>query len=160
MAKSRTSFKGSTIILTAALVLMIFAYIIYIDINNTPQKTLEDFYHAVYVTSNLEDMENCLVEEYKYYFEQAMTMAGMQPKFYESYKEEAQKLLENNIEISIKIIEMKNRGNIINVAYEISMTGDNNHMTYYNALDMLKINGKWYMTTHIELPIGRNVYAY
>lgn len=160
MTKGRASIKGTTIILSIVLVIMIFAYIIYVNINNTPQKTLGEFYNAVYVTADLEDMEQCLVEDYKYYFEQAMTMAGMQPKFYESYREEALKLLGDNIKISIKVLEVKPRGNISNVTYEINMSGVNNEKTYNNSLDMLKINGKWYMTTHIQLPIGRNVYAY
>lgn len=160
MAKGRASVKGTTIILSIVLVIMIFAYIIYVNMNNTPQKTLGEFYNAVYVTADLEDMEQCLVEDYKYYFEQAMTMAGMQPKFYESYREEALKLLGDNIKVSIKVLEVNPRGNISNITYEINMSGVNNEKTYNNSLDMLKVNGKWYMTTHIQLPIGRNVYAY
>lgn len=136
---------------------------------------LTDFYNAVYVTSDMEAMKSCLFEEYGYYFESAVTMAGMEPDYYKTYREEALEEIGGEFQVKVSIrqrepVEINKLSQLNNiyanisdaekVTYDIIFQTDNGSKTYSNSLYMVKVKGKWYMSTHLNLPIGTNVYAY
>lgn len=140
----------------------------------TPKATLKKFYTAMYVTSDLGKMESCMADDYRFYFEQAVTMAGLMPKFYQSYQSEAERLLGGNIGIDVTITktdtvndvrlaqirENGTLGAVKTFTYDVRLTGDHGSRVYSNTLDMVRERGKWLMTTHLNLPIGKNVRAY
>lgn len=165
------------ILVTAIILIILTATIgVYFKIYySSAEKTLNKFYNAVYISSDLDDMKNCLIDDYSYYFEQAVTFAGANPKFYESYKDEAVKLFGDNYSIDVKITEKKpvsssqlqklkdkysNISSALDVTYNITFSSSNGVKTYSNSLEMANVNGKWYMTTHLQLPIGKNTFAY
>lgn len=136
---------------------------------------LEEFYNAVYVTADLEAMEACLFEEYRYYFANAVTMAGMEPEYYLSYRQEAEKLLGGSYTVSVevkerqavdedKLRELRKVYESITEAdkltYDIIFATEGGEKRYENTLYMVKAKGGWYMSTHLSLPVGTNVYAY
>ena len=138
-------------------------------------RVLSKFYQAVYVTADLKAMESCLFEEYRYYFENAVTMAGMEPEYYESYRQEAVKLLGEGYTVDVeikkraavdqaKLSELRNVYEGIaaadKVTYDIVFVVDGGEKRYENTLYMVKVEGEWYMSTHLTLPVGTNVYAY
>lgn len=138
------------------------------------QTVLQDFYEATYISADLEMMKEPLVDEYKFYFEQAMTMGEMDKEFYKSYKIAADTVYGDEYTLNVKVnafekVEKKsikkiedrfrNVEDAVMVYYEIIFEG-NMKSKYKNNLVMVKVYEHWYMTTHLDLPIGRNVYAY
>lgn len=167
--------KDLFMIITIVLILLSITIVVFYLVFDTPEEVLTKFYKAIYIFSDLDNMKSCLVESYRFYFEQAVTMAGMDPRFYESYHDDAVKLLGEDIKVKIKVIDkthvddrklfllmQKDRtvSTAYSVAYDIIFTGNGKDLTYSNTIDMVKIGTRWYMTTHLELPIGRNTYAY
>jgi len=172
---SKNPYKNIVIIITVVLIIIVSLIIVFTRSINTPEDTLSEFYNAVYVSSNLEDMESCLVESYRYYFEQAVTMAGMEPLYYQTYRDESVKLYNKNFHITIKVTDQEyvNEAQLSklrqkygqfsaaqNVTYDITFLGEKKEETFSNTIDMVQIRGKWYMVTHLTLPIGKNIYAY
>lgn len=172
---SKNSIKNMGIILTIVMGIIVFISIVVTSFSNKPEDTLSDFYNAIYVSSNLEDMQSCLVKGYRYYFVQAVTMAGMEPDFYKNYRVQAVKLYSDKFKVSVKITDKKNINEAQlsklkqkfglfsasqNVTYDITFSGEKKEEKFSNTIDMIQISGKWYMVTHLTLPIGKNVYAY
>ena len=150
-------------------------------ITRSKRITLEKFYQALYVDADLQTMRECLFEGYREKFENAMTLAGTNEDFYLQYHDEAVKLFgeEVNVLVQVKSNESVPYEGLLNlkkayrqisdarkVTYDIIFMcgagkGENNRKkVFFNSLYIVRVGWKWYMGTHLTLPVGKNIYAY
>lgn len=171
---SKSNKKVAFAVIAALIIASASFYMLFVD-KDTPQEILSGFYDAVYVQSDLNGMKECMGKSYRYFFEQAVTMAGMKPDYYTSYREEAVRFFGESFNTEVKITDqkpitghelelLKKKDKSVSEAgmftYDIIFSNDEEQKVYSNTLSMIKIRGRWYMTTHLTLPIGTNIYAY
>ena len=167
--------------------LLLFVFVFFVSLAAVPKigsllrdyrikGTLTDFYAALYVSAEAGTMALSLVPEKRLSFEQALTMAGAVPQFYLYYSRRAKELLGEDFSIAVRITETRqpDEGQLKQLLSDYEGADLGLYVTYdvifsprggapkkfTNKMPMVRRGGKWYMTTHLSLPIGLNIDAY
>lgn len=175
--KQNTGGKNAVIalgcILAAAALIAALVFASAAERKAVVKKTLNTFYNALYVESDLTKMSQCLAEESRADFETVMTMAGINTGFYRNYVQDAILELGENFSVNVRITEFSEygaaelttlRGTFPNAEgaalakYEIVFTSQaKQESVYTNEMILVMVNNRWYMSTYLTLPIGANM---
>lgn len=127
--------------------------------------TLESFYDALYVSSDLSAASECLAKESRSDFETALTLAYADESFYKTYRDEAAAQFGEDLGVSVRITGIRSitdsgfegAESCVSVSYAIVFKGSLGEERYSNTLELISIDGQWYMTGYLKLPIGYNL---
>lgn len=138
-------------------------------------KTLLKFYNALYIDGDLDTMKGCIAEGRRDAFESVMTTGGAAPGFYMYYVSDATMALGEDFSIDVRINQLDeyptsalailsetfpHTDKAVRLQYNIIFTtAAGEEQVYDNEMIMVHVGGRWYMTTHLTLPIGANMAA-
>ncbi len=135
----------------------------------TPQKAVKAFYDAVYLDSDLQKMEQCVVEEKRSAMEYLLTLGGSNPNYITLYADAVKQYLGDDYVIeydfydendmsAASLAAMKKLYSGVSTGKYLSCTVIFRAEKYAGAfkvdLDLVKQNGKWRLTRYDMLPIG------
>ncbi len=135
--------------------------------------TLETFYTALYVDGDWEALNQCMAPDARADFESVMTMGGVNVTFFRNYIQDAVQEIGEGFSVSVRLTELSEYGanelatirrtfsnaeKALLAAYEIVFTAaDGEEHIYTNEMILIQEGGRWYMTSHLSLPIGVNM---
>lgn len=139
-------------------------------------KTLNTFYNAFYVDSNYEEAKSCLAADVRGDFETVMCMGSDTPTTFNGYRGDAvMELGSETFTVDVRMTNIEEciveelmalqrtyagTKKAVITNYEIVFTLESGEeKVYNNELFLVYKDGGWFMTTHLSLPIGANMYV-